>query len=193
MIGADQYRRMPWKNGLGVTTEIARRPVDGAGFDWRVSIARVDRDGPFSRFPGIDRILLVLDGDGLLLEHGDGGRTRLGPLEACAFPGDDETVGRLPGGPIRDFNVMVRRGVARARLEVVRGGATAVVDAGDAAALLYGHSGRVAIRSADGEAMLAAGATAVIDAPAGLVRLEAATAESIVVAVLLGDGAATGP
>ncbi|MCM2255076.1 MAG: HutD family protein [Vicinamibacteria bacterium] len=193
LIGPDQYRRMPWKNGLGVTTEIARFPADGDRFDWRVSIASVDRDGPFSCFPGIDRILLVLVGDGLLLERADGGQTRLGPLEPCAFSGDDETTGRLVGGPIRDFNVMARRGVVQARLEVCRDETTAVVDAGTATALFHGHSGRVTICSASGEATLAPGATAIVEAPAGVVRLEPATRDTIVLGVFFTDGAAAKP
>ena len=55
---------MPWKNGLGVTTEILIEPSDATigNFDWRLSMARIDADGPFSSFPNIDRLLLVLEG-----------------------------------------------------------------------------------------------------------------------------------
>ena len=66
VLRAENYRRMPWKNGGGETTEIAVFPA-GAGlddFDWRVSMARVESSGPFSVFPGIDRTLAILEGEG---------------------------------------------------------------------------------------------------------------------------------
>ena len=69
LLRASDHRRMPWKNGGGMTVEIAVSP-EGAGiedFDWRVSMAFVEQDGPFSIFPGIDRTLAVLSGDGIVL------------------------------------------------------------------------------------------------------------------------------
>src|SRR5580704_9253002 len=69
LLPAGQHRRMPWKNGGGETTEIAVAP-EGAGLDaldWRVSMARVATDGPFSAFPSIDRTLSVLAGVGIAL------------------------------------------------------------------------------------------------------------------------------
>ncbi|MCW1839244.1 HutD family protein [Prosthecomicrobium hirschii] len=109
----------PWKNGGGVTTEIAVSP-DGAGlddFEWRLSAAEVASDGPFSTFPGIDRIIGILSGDGLILTVEGIGTVRLDrSSDPFAFPGDAPTVGRLAGGPVTDLNLMVRRGHA-ARLE----------------------------------------------------------------------------
>ena len=70
ILRASTYRRMPWKNGGGETTEIAVSP-EGAGLDdfaWRISMARVDGDGPFSAFAGVDRTLSILEGEGLRLE-----------------------------------------------------------------------------------------------------------------------------
>jgi environmental stress-induced protein Ves len=64
VIAPSQYRRTPWKNGGGLTEEIAAHPEGAAldGFDWRISIAAVDRDGPFSRFPGVDRTITLIEG-----------------------------------------------------------------------------------------------------------------------------------
>ena len=62
---------MPWKNGGGTTAEIAAFP-DGAGFnafDWRISLAEVASDGPFSAFPGIDRTLMLVEGARLALDR----------------------------------------------------------------------------------------------------------------------------
>ena len=70
VLRAENYRRMPWKNGGGETVEIAVSP-EGAGlgdFDWRVSMARVEADGLFSVFPGVDRTLSILEGEGMVLD-----------------------------------------------------------------------------------------------------------------------------
>lgn len=107
------YRRMPWKNGGGETLEIAVSP-SGATFDtleWRVSMAMVAQDGPFSLFPGIDRTLCVLDGAGLELDFGDHGGTKVvTPASApFHFAADRALNARLLAGPIADLNVMTRR------------------------------------------------------------------------------------
>ncbi|MEE3624974.1 HutD family protein [Nitrospirillum sp. BR 11752] len=104
----------PWKNGGGVTREVARQD-DGAGdILWRVSIADVREAGPFSHFPGIDRVLAVLEGL-LLLDFGAGMAPVLVTPEtaAHAFPGDVPVSGTPDGGPVTDLNLMVRRGAVR--------------------------------------------------------------------------------
>jgi environmental stress-induced protein Ves len=105
------YRRVRWKNGLGWTTEIALDPPEGE-WNWRVSIAEIDADSEFSRFPGIDRSLLVIEGAGMEVDVEGQGSFRLdaeGP--PLSFSGDVATTSRLLAGPTRDFNVMTRRGV----------------------------------------------------------------------------------
>ncbi|SEN68590.1 hypothetical protein SAMN05428959_102906 [Duganella sp. CF517] len=115
----------PWKNGGGSTTEIAVSPA-GAGFDdfdWRASLATISQDGPFSIFPGIDRTLALVDGDGVLLDFGDE-RVVLSPSEPLIeFAGEDAVHATVTGANTTDFNVMTRRGRCRHRLEacVVRG------------------------------------------------------------------------
>lgn len=66
LIRSASYRRQPWKNGGGETIEIAAHPVGATtdNFDWRISMARVEGDGPFSTFPDIDRTLTILEGMG---------------------------------------------------------------------------------------------------------------------------------
>lgn len=111
---------MPWKNGKGTTTEVAVFP-EGAGledFGWRVSIADVREDGPFSTFPGIDRTLSVLDGEGIELAVSGQEEIRLdGSSEPFAFPADIHTGARLVAGPITDLNVMTRRSDFRHRVK----------------------------------------------------------------------------
>jgi environmental stress-induced protein Ves len=115
---------MPWKNGGGVTREIVCMPP-GAGmgdFDWRVSIAHIAGDGPFSAFPGIDRVITLLSGGGVHLLGDDGlVNHRLDtPLTPFAFAGEAAIHARLLAGDCHDFNVMTRRSVCSASLQVLR-------------------------------------------------------------------------
>jgi environmental stress-induced protein Ves len=104
---------MPWKNGGGTTTEVARHPEAGTldDFDWRVSMAKVEADGPFSRFAGVDRTLVILAGAGVTLDVEDFGTTTL-DLESppFTFAADVAASATLAGGPVEDLNVMTRRG-----------------------------------------------------------------------------------
>lgn len=113
ILRAADHKRMPWKNGGGETVEIAVFP-ESAGlsdFDWRVSMARVDGDGPFSSFPGIDRTLAILEGAGIVLEvEGQAPKRLTLDTEPHAFPADAPTSARLIDGSVIDFNVMSRRG-----------------------------------------------------------------------------------
>ena len=110
------HRRMPWKNGGGETVEVIVHPqgADFTDFGWRVSMATVAADGPFSVFPGIDRTLALLSGEGMALSVEGLGERLLTPASApLAFPADAPTAARLTGGPVTDLNVMTRRGVFR--------------------------------------------------------------------------------
>jgi len=111
-----------WKNGGGTTREIVCVPA-GAGmdaFDWRVSIATIAKAGPFSTFPGIDRTLMLLGGDGIQLRMAGGQEHRLErPEQSIAFSGEDAVDCTLLGLESTDFNVMTRRGVLKATLQVL--------------------------------------------------------------------------
>lgn len=117
VLRTPDYRRERWKNGGGWTTELAAcRATDGdPSFDWRISIADVDNDGPFSTFPGYDRLIALLDGPGMEIEFAEAEAIRLDQrLRFAAFAGEWHGRGRLLGGPARDFNVIVRRAAFRA-------------------------------------------------------------------------------
>lgn len=119
ILRAGDHRRMPWKNGGGETVEIAVYPPGATvgDFDWRVSMATVASDGPFSVFEGIDRTLGVLSGDGIVLAVKGQAPVELRPNGVLhAFPADVPTRARLLAGPITDLNVMTRRGVFAHRL-----------------------------------------------------------------------------
>ncbi len=118
---------VPWKNGGGVTREIAAWPPGATGdFGWRVSLAEVAADGPFSAFPGVDRVLTMVEGEGMdLALEGIGPRRVDARFAPVRFPGDVPTGCRLLGGPVVNLNVMHRRGPAYgAEVEVVRGEVT---------------------------------------------------------------------
>lgn len=119
----NQLAVTPWKNGGGTTREIACWPP-GAGvqdFGWRVSIATIAVAGPFSVFEGVDRSIMLLDGDGVTLRSDDGRIDhRLDtPFQPFAFSGDAIIDCTLPGGPSTDFNVMTRRVQWHAELRVL--------------------------------------------------------------------------
>ncbi|CAM5788442.1 HutD/Ves family protein [Rhizobacter fulvus] len=113
----------PWKNGAGVTREIAFGGVSAGDFDWRLSVAEVARDAPFSAFPGIDRCIVLLRGAGMRLRSPDGtlDHALTVPLDPFRFSGDVALDATLVDGPCRDFNVMTRRGAWRAEVSVQRG------------------------------------------------------------------------
>lgn len=122
-----------WKNGGGVTREIAAGP-DGAGMDdfgWRASLAEVTADGAFSVFPGVDRTLTLAEGAGMDLAIGGVRRLVDRRYVPQWFPGDEPTDCRLLAGPVVNFNVMYRRGVVSADTAVVRGDLALTVRPGE--------------------------------------------------------------
>ncbi|HWW27823.1 MAG TPA: HutD family protein, partial [Caulobacter sp.] len=139
------------------------------GFDWRVSLADVAADGPFSAFPGVDRVLTMIAGDGLVLEI-DGQPVRLEPGAPLVFPGEAAVMARLTAGPIRDLNVMVRRGAWTARVEPWRG-APALVSDGPTLVVLLEDAEDFAQLDV---VLIDAGETAALDLPARIRALTVA-------------------
>jgi environmental stress-induced protein Ves len=132
----------PWRNGGGVTREVARHPAElapdrpaAADFDWRVSVAEVERDGPFSAFEGVDRVIVLVDGAAMTLTV-DGVPHELQRHRPFAFDGGRPTSVHLPAGPTRDLNVMTARGRVRAAVGVVEVGPGAPVAVQPGAPLL---------------------------------------------------------
>ena len=113
--------RMPWANGRGSTLELARREEADGQLIYRLSVADVVEAGPFSRLPGIDRHLMLIEGDGFDLML-DGKSSAVLPLMPVAFSGDAAVEAVDIRGPSRDFNVMTARGIAAATVSVHHGG-----------------------------------------------------------------------
>jgi uncharacterized protein len=99
---------VPWRNGGGGTREVVAAGGSGAlDFDWRISIADVSAPGPFSTFPGVDRVIMLVMGERMDLVI-DGVEHVLGLHEPLSFDGASQTSCSLPAGPTRDLNVMTR-------------------------------------------------------------------------------------
>ncbi|MFA9218953.1 MAG: HutD family protein [Sphingomonadaceae bacterium] len=125
LIQYASLRPTAWKNGGGSTTEIAIAPPGASfeNFDWRVSLATISASGPFSSFPGIDRTLALVDGDGVLLDFGNERFVLSDSDPLVEFAGEAAVEATITGSSTTDFNVMTRRGLCRHRLErrVLRG------------------------------------------------------------------------
>ncbi|GHF81199.1 histidine utilization protein HutD [Kitasatospora xanthocidica] len=131
VLRASERPATAWLNGGGVTREVAGFPA-GSGldrFDWRVSLADVASAGPFSPFPGIDRVITLVEGAGMALTV-DGVEQRVDtPYRPFPFSGDATTDCRLLAGPVVDFNVMTRRGRVEATVDLATAPITVEVPA----------------------------------------------------------------
>ena len=164
ILTARDYQRMPWKNGGGVTTEIWKDVSPAGEINWRLSIADVASDGPFSAFPGIDRWIMVIEGAGMELTI-DGETVRVDrPFEPLYFSGDARTDCRLIGGKIRDFNFMIARGFGKGSLQVVRLERTMIARLREDTCAVHVLSGAVSLNTSETRD-LAAGDTWVADEP----------------------------
>jgi environmental stress-induced protein Ves len=122
-----ELKAQPWRNGGGVTRELASHSgtapagdvtlQDGA-WDWRVSIAEVSKAGDFSSFPGMDRVLTVIDGE-LLLLNVDGAEHPLEKYRPFRFSGDADSSGALPTGDLRALFVVTRNGAFKGYTSII--------------------------------------------------------------------------
>ena len=160
------FKVMPWKNGRGTTTELARED-DAEGMLWRLSAADVIEAGDFSSFPGVDRILMLLEGWGFDLDFGAAGRAAVSePLAPVRFSGDWTTRAENVCGPSRDLNLMLARGRAATEVSVVRGGVNARPLADRSLFLAIDGNARITIGSSDYN--LAAGELLMVSDTAGI-------------------------
>ena len=150
----DQYLRQPWKNGGGITTEIARHDADGRMI-WRLSMAAVEASGPFSDFSGYQRTIMLLKGNGMLLSFDRAPMQRIDCVNVpFDFAGEWQTQCRLIDGPVEDFNLMVDRRRARGSLEILEvSAATQSCPLPGDTGILYALRGRLNV-AADGNVFL---------------------------------------
>ncbi len=148
----NQIPHSPWKNGGGSTREIVCFPpgADMDSFAWRISVATIAQPGPFSAFAGIDRKIMLLDGDGVQLVSAAAGidHTLQPRWQPFAFSGDVALDCTLLGGTSTDFNVMTRRGEWSAQVEVIKAEPGSSLSADSPAGLCMVLDGRC--KTADG-------------------------------------------
>ena len=119
----DEHRAMPWANGRGTSYEIASDRDDEDRWSWRMAIAPVVVDGQFSSLPGVDRELVVIEGNGMVLDV-DGKSVECMPSQVVRFSGDSTTFARLVDGAVVDIGLMTVRGT-------IAGSMVVITDAGD--------------------------------------------------------------
>lgn len=117
-LRASGYREGRWRNGLGVSWDIASE--GGDDFAWRLALARLDANVPFSSYPGIDRVFTIIEGDGVNLDVDALGRLEARPLHPVCFPGDLKTSSHLVAGPCRALNLFVKRRAYSSEVSVTR-------------------------------------------------------------------------
>ena len=115
-------RKMPvnlWRNGAGETREICCFPPATRDFHWRASIASIAANGEFSLFPGVERVITLLEGGEVTLEGANTLPHILKQHQPFTFAGDRVVKAKLTAGQMSmDFNIMTRRDVCQAKVRV---------------------------------------------------------------------------
>ena len=179
------WQTQPWKNGGGITHELAHSS-DEHGTRWRLSIADVASDGPFSTFPNIDRVILMLDGKGFRL-HGVGADPEIiaAPLRPFAFAGESPLHCTLIDGPVRDFNLMSRRAEVSASLQVLRLQSDRQLHPFAPQTFLFVAAGRVFAELNDHGYLLDAKQTLAINNETGELQLSALSTDAVALLIRL--------
>jgi uncharacterized protein len=180
ILRSTDYPTRPWKNGGGTTRDIVVEPPGASleDFDWRMSLAQVDRDGPFSRFDNVDRTLVLLSGTMTL--HDQERRIELVRGEPVSFPGERAITATLGGGATLDLNVMTRRGRMHHRVRnALLGKRYSMKFSSRTALLLFALEGGLIV---DGE-LLDAHDTAVVSGQRSLAEAPAGRASVLLVEI----------
>ena len=189
VITPAHWQTQRWQNGGGITHQLCRHD-DEQGMLWRVSIAEVASDGPFSRFDNIDRIIMLLTGAGFSL-HGVGAKPQVldAPLMPIAFAGETAIHCTLLNGPVRDFNLMTRRGAVQAQLQVLTIGTMVQTLALSTQTLIYIVSGNVNVVLGTECITLDAQHTLSLSNEAGTVQLSSSdNAQVIIIGISVAQG-----
>ena len=170
IIRESEQKRMPWKNGGGETIEVGIAPANSSldTFDWRISRARIDRSGPFSPFPGIDRTIVAIEGEGIVLRFENADPVTLTPAgPPLSFAGEMRVESELIEGTVTDLNVMTRRGRYRHRLTVLADGGPVDMSAGPHETVAIVAVGSANLRTGAGDIQLSDGDAILLCAAAG--------------------------
>lgn len=170
LIRADQYTKMLWKNGAGFTLEIARSQGEG-DFDWRISMADVTTSGPFSLFPNKQRIISVLDGQGMVLHVDDLPAKKLNQGDIFAFHGESQVQSELVDGAIRDLNLIYDPAKFHARFQWLNDAAEQTFISSADLIFIFNQGGETQVNVDDNPFQLAAHETLKIEKNAGVTSI----------------------
>jgi len=147
VFSPESFKTIPWKNGKGETIELAIN--DGGTLDdftWRLSMASVVEDGVFSDFSGYQRNLVLIEGNGISLQHDDNKIDKLNNLlEVANFDGACRTVGNLHAGAITDFNIISHQEKCLVKVETYNKSQSVEINSADLC-FVYSLSGEYILR-----------------------------------------------
>jgi uncharacterized protein len=163
LIRQSEMTEGPWRNGMGTSWEIASHKQPGAAeFSWRFAKARIDRDVPFSIYPGVDRVFMQISGNGLDLEFEGGHILQVHESNLPhAFPCDVPLNCKLRDGPCFDLNLFTARGVYQAQASVIKLSGMESIDLSGIEAVFFALEGSVVLSGQGGAVHLQAGDAAV--------------------------------
>jgi environmental stress-induced protein Ves len=156
----------PWRNGGGVTRELAAWPAGSADWVWRISIAEVASSGPFSRFADVQRWFAVLSGSGVTLQMNGVDQRLTAGSEPLEFDGAVAVDCRLIDGPTQDLNLMVQQGRGSARMQRIAGAQQFIASPAKVLAV-YAQAGPAQLRDEEGLLIVPAHSLAWRSVPAG--------------------------
>ncbi|AFU36244.1 MULTISPECIES: HutD/Ves family protein [Acinetobacter] len=170
LIRADQYTKMLWKNGAGFTLEIARSQGE-ADFEWRISMADVTTSGPFSLFPNKQRIISVLDGQGMVLHVDNLPAKKLKQGDIFAFHGESQVQSGLVDGAIRDLNLIYDPAKFHARFQWLNEAAEQAFISSADLIFIFNQGGETEVNVDDDFVQLAAHETLKIEKKSGVTSI----------------------
>jgi environmental stress-induced protein Ves len=162
------FRRTPWKNGGGVTIDIADAyrqgavPGSWAGMIWRLGRTSIVAPGPFSDLTGYERLQVVIAGSGLVLETADGEIGLRRPLRPVRYDGGTPITSRLENGPVEVVNLIADRSICA--IELIVPGVGEAIGLGEGTHVVYAPTDAVSGSCGGTAFMVEAGHALRIDA-----------------------------
>lgn len=147
VLDPSRYTNSPWKNGGGVTVDIAEERLPGSmpgsweGLVWRFGRTTISTPAPFSDMAGFVRCQVVISGSGLILDTPDGEVDLRRPFVPARYRGEAPISSRLENGPVAVVNLIADRALASISLYVLNAGARFDLTSG--ISILHAASGPV--------------------------------------------------